>query len=178
MATLRWLLVLPAAIGSYIAGLIAVSLFLLLSCTCIPQEASAVTINDISWRTVLLGFLAEESPWVLKILASGVASYCFVWGGSSVAPYRKTSTAIASTILLLIFIVPLDLFAVHSYSIGIRLLDISATITACVLACIVTIQKDRRLKQKVGIPYWPQCPNCHSLTLPDDKFCGNCGAPL
>jgi hypothetical protein len=137
---LRWILVLPTAVGAYIGIYVAIIILLILSCTCVPPEATAFTVNEHSWKEWVFALVLGKAPWILQILLAGIAAFFFVWVGAEVAPNHKASVAVVLALILVGLVAAMDI-ASHRYSIGIRILDIIVAIIACGFACVKQIQK-------------------------------------
>lgn len=122
--TFRWIGVLPFAILMSLFGFILVKLNGSFS-----TNGLTISITDI--------FI-----YIVSNVASG---YCFVWGGTLIAPYRKTTVAIVLTIIFTIFIsfsIFLEL-SMHGFS-KVFLGCIISLISACV-ACVR--EKNKELEE-------------------------------
>ncbi len=130
----RWLLVLPAAIGAYVAAILVQNLILFF----------AGGHNDDFGVPWLLNNFRE----VTDIIFRTVGIYFFVITGAAVAPQSKYPTALALSILVWVFsilvLVVILLFRIQAQVIS--LVEVPFLCGAAVIACIQEYKKEKRLK--------------------------------
>jgi general stress protein CsbA len=131
---LKWFLVLPSAVGGYLAAWLAAILILLASCTCVPVDFLCITVNEMPGKTAFFMWLLDESPWVLQVFVGAVASYFFIIAGSTVAPSNKFPVAIALSVILILAIATMH-FTIVRRELWIRFIDIASVMIICAIAC-------------------------------------------
>jgi uncharacterized protein YggT (Ycf19 family) len=131
---LRWILVLPAAIGAYVAAILVQNLILFF----------AGEHNDDFGVPWLLNNFRE----VTDIIFRTIGVYFFVIAGAAVAPRGKFATALVLTTTICVFFIGVTLFVMLS---GIAQQPIAYNLAEMLLACaaasIACIQEYRKEQQ-------------------------------
>jgi hypothetical protein len=81
--SLRWVLVLPAAIGGYVAVIVVLVMMAWIGGFGIPGDPAA----------------PQASRWYMKLFSTMLSSYAFVTSGSAVAPAHWLAVAVSLTVL-------------------------------------------------------------------------------
>jgi hypothetical protein len=134
---LRWILVLPAAIGAYVAAVLVQNLLLYIASR--PTEDFGA-----AWWAVIL----KNIPLVADIIFRTIGIYFFVIVGAAVAPRGKFTTALVLATTICVFFIGGTLMVILS---GIAEHPIAAILAemllACAVASIACIQEYRKEQQ-------------------------------
>lgn len=137
---LRWIAVLPAAIGAYFAAVVVQSMLLLI--------LSSYSDFGLSW-------LAKTFPEVSDIIFRSVGVYFFVIAGAAVAPQSKYPTALALSILVWVFsivvLVVILLFRIQTQVFS--LVEIPFLCSAAAIAFIQEYKKEKHRQTEKAIEY-------------------------
>lgn len=136
----RWLLVLPAAIGAYIAAILVQNIILLLA---------GANSGDFG-----LPWLLNNFREVTDIIFRAVGIYFYVIAGASVAPRIKYPTALALSSLVWIFsIFVLALVLLfHIQTQIVDLIEVPFLCGAAVIACVQKYRKEKQIKEAAKEP--------------------------
>jgi len=142
---LRWALVLPAAVGGYVAVFVGVMVLTFIKTVFLPYQDGTV---DIGWSPLWL-LAAVIAPWMFKLLTGVLGAYCFVKAGSAVAPSRKFITAAVLTCAICSFIIWGDLTAISEYSpateypVAVIYVDLILAMAVTIFACVQEYRKEQ-----------------------------------
>lgn len=141
----RWVLVIPAAVGGFVAVFVGVMVLMFIKTVFLPHENGTV---EIGWSPLWL-LLAMIAPWIFKLLTGVLGAYCFVKAGCAVAPSRKFITAVVLTAAICSFIIWGDLTAIREYSpaaeypVAVIYVDLALAIAATIFVCVQEYRKEQ-----------------------------------